>query len=187
MVEPLWMPAGQQQIFRRLVEVIARPGRVAELARWLGGEPAAVGVLATLLDGTERLADEAGLLGERERRFLGAPVVSLDESTYALLPGHRPPPPGWSPRLGELVAPESAHTLVLQVARLGQGPQQLTLVGPGVDGVARLALDGLAHGWLARRSEWNRSFPLGIDLILTDASRVAALPRTTRVVKEPGA
>jgi alpha-D-ribose 1-methylphosphonate 5-triphosphate synthase subunit PhnH len=43
---------------------------------------------------------------------------------------------------------------------------------------------GLHPTWLERREVWVRNFPLGVDFILIKGASVAALPRTTRILKE---
>jgi alpha-D-ribose 1-methylphosphonate 5-triphosphate synthase subunit PhnH len=39
---------------------------------------------------------------------------------------------------------------------------------------------------LGKRQEWNGAFPLGVDMILFDASQIVALPRTTRITTKEG-
>jgi alpha-D-ribose 1-methylphosphonate 5-triphosphate synthase subunit PhnH len=41
--------------------------------------------------------------------------------------------------------------------------------------------------WLLRRADWVVGFPLGIDILLSDATRIVALPRTTHVAITAGA
>ncbi|HEY9567994.1 MAG TPA: phosphonate C-P lyase system protein PhnH, partial [Thalassobaculum sp.] len=81
---------------------------------------------------------------------------------------------------GDDAWPETSTTVIVQADALRPaGP--LSLTGPGIETVHRLAVDGLRDGvW----GEWsvNRGlFPCGVDLILVAGRQVAALPRTTAV------
>jgi len=85
---------------------------------------------------------------------------------------------------GDDAWPETSTTVIVQVDALSDG-LGLSLAGPGIESVHRLAVDGLRNGVWA---EWaaNRSlFPRGIDLILVAERRIAALPRTTAVTPDP--
>jgi alpha-D-ribose 1-methylphosphonate 5-triphosphate synthase subunit PhnH len=76
-------------------------------------------------------------------------------------------------------------TIILRVEHLGRG-EPLVLRGPGIQSVKEVACSGLGAAWLCKRQEWNGAFPLGVDMILFDASRVIALPRTTRITTKEG-
>lgn len=178
-----WDPLGQQRAFRRLLDAFARPGEVTELP----GRPPATAwlqALAMLCDREVSLADPAGLLAPEERRFLQARDAAPNDARFVLLDGRAPVPEGFSPCLGSLTSPERGATLVLVCAGIGQGPARLSVSGPGVPGRRLLCLAGLDGSWLDRRARWVSRFPVGVDLLLADAGRVAALPRTTRVEPE---
>lgn len=177
-----WQPATQQLVYRALLDAMARPGTLADLAALAGGQlRAGVIALAALLDHTVSLCDLEEALSPQTRRFLEAAPAPQDEAGYLLAAAARPPDPGLSPRLGTLASPDQGATLVLDGASVGRGPLVLALGGPGIPGERRLALGGFDPAWLARREEWVAGFPLGVDLILADAGRIACLPRTTRV------
>lgn len=179
-IDPVWTEPGQQRVYRELVECMARPGRVAVVDDALAGAPAALAVLATLVDGAVSLSDPGDLLSETERALLAGRMVTPEEADYVLLGGDAPP--DFSPRLGTLTDPERSTTLVLAVAGLGRG-SALHLTGPGVPREARLRVDGLHPAWLRARADWVARFPLGVDLILADRTCFTALPRTTRITE----
>jgi len=52
--------------------------------------------------------------------------------------------------------------------------------------VKEVACSGLNPAWLSKRQEWNGAFPLGVDMILFDAARIIAIPRTTRITIKEG-
>ena len=175
---PVWRPENHQALFRLLLEAAARPGHVANLSAHLGGAPAALGVLATLCDSTQTLADAGGLLDAGAWRFLDARPAPPEAAAFILADGAAPP--GFTPQLGTLEAPETGATLIVRVERLGEG-QRLILAGPGIKGDCPLHVAGLALQWLSLRAVWCAHFPLGCDIALADASRVAILPRPTTI------
>ena len=85
-------------------------------------------------------------------------------------------------RLRKAVADLRLNKLILQVAALEQAPG-LTLAGPGIERTHALRVDGLPPGFWAAREKLRPLFPRGIDLILCAGTRLAALPRTTRVTE----
>lgn len=179
MTEPVWQPATQQNLFRQVLNVMAQPGTLGDLSAQLGKTSAAMGILATLSDGTISLADPHHLIRNSDWRFLEAKAASPDSASYIICDGQLVP--NFNPRLGSLESPELGATLVLVVEALGRGELELTLSGPGVEGQRTLLCTGLNLDWIKAREKWNAAFPMGVDLILTDPTRVVAIPRTTRI------
>jgi alpha-D-ribose 1-methylphosphonate 5-triphosphate synthase subunit PhnH len=178
-----WQPTVQQQVYRRLLYAMARPGTTMDLHAFVGSDQrAAVVVLAALLDHTTSLCDLDEVLAPQLRRLLMAPSAAQDEAHYLLASAARAPDADLQPRLGTLSNPELGATIVLDGASVGQGALKVALRGPGIPGERRLALNGFHRDWLTRRAQWVAHFPLGVDLILTDSTRIACLPRTTRAV-----
>jgi alpha-D-ribose 1-methylphosphonate 5-triphosphate synthase subunit PhnH len=56
----------------------------------------------------------------------------------------------------------------------------LRLAGPGIEAEARLRVAGLHPALWPLRAALCR-YPLGVDLILLDGDRIAAIPRSTNV------
>jgi len=173
----LWRPETHQALFRRILDATARPGRIADLSDLLDGRPAALAALATFCDKTQTLADLTGALTDTDLAFLDVRVVAVDRAGFIL--AHGSVVPEVSPRLGSLEAPEAGATLVVTVESLTDGVP-LTLTGPGIATAATLAPQGLSPDWLTARARWCADFPLGVDMVLADATRLAILPRTTR-------
>lgn len=172
-----WEPPTQQWVFRRLLEAFSYPGRVASVAR-PDQAPALSLILATLVDAEVALADPQGLIAADDWRRLGARREAPETAHFIVARGDLAP--AFAPPLGTLESPELGATVVLRVGSLGEG-SPLALSGPGIDGATRLAVGGLDPAWLARRAVWNAAFPMGIDVILVDGTRLAVLPRTTRI------
>jgi alpha-D-ribose 1-methylphosphonate 5-triphosphate synthase subunit PhnH len=175
----VWQPALQQHVFRRLLDCFAYPGRIASSGD--NDHEALITVLATLLDGETSLADPHNLIAAADWPKLQARPDAADSAAFVVADGTRAP--DFTPQLGTLESPERGATVVLAVTALGTG-QRLRLSGPGIDGDNALAVSGLHPGWIDARADWVTAFPLGVDLILCDGARFAALPRTTHIAME---
>lgn len=173
-----WTAAGQRSAFRAVLEAWSQPGTVADIAPWSGGSRARLAVLAGLCDSATTLHDAHGLLAEGDRSRLGARPCAAGSAGFILADGTLPPGDLAPPR-GTLLQPEQGATVVLDCQAVGEGPA-VRLSGPGIDGTAELRVLGLDARWWAARAAWC-SFPLGIDLILCDARRIACIPRTAAV------
>ncbi|MBE0413702.1 phosphonate C-P lyase system protein PhnH [Yoonia sp.] len=174
----LWRPATHQALFRRILDVAARPGQIADLGDLLDGRPAALAALATFCDNTQTLADLTGTLSATDFAFLDVGKATVDKAGFILSVGTAAP--DFTPRLGTLDTPEDGATLVIMVDSLTEGAA-LTLTGPGINGTATLAPKGLAPDWLTARARWCADFPMGVDLVLADATRLTVIPRTTKI------
>lgn len=178
-IEHIWRAEVQQRVFRELAEAFSRPGEIHDLQPHVGDARAQRAVLATLIDGEATLADPHGRIDAPDWPLLQAKQGSREHARYVVAGGERAP--DFQPALGSLESPEFGATLLIEVAELGRGAMSLALSGPGIASERALKLAGLDPDWLARRAEWVGGFPLGVDLLLSDASRVVALPRTTCV------
>lgn len=174
----LWRPETHQALFRRILDVAARPGQIADLSDLLDGRPAALAALATFCDNTQRLADLTAALSDTDLAFLDVGRAPVEQAGFILARGADAP--RFTPRLGSLDAPEGGATIVVMVDSLTDGAP-LALTGPGIKGTATLAPMGLAPGWLDARARWCADFPMGVDMVLADATRLAVLPRTTLI------
>ena len=177
--DPIWLPEAQQRHFRQLLDAMARPGTCHAIDTRPEAGPVVLSVLASLLDAEVSLADPHELLCSEDWPKLQATNMDAEQADYVLCDGTGVP--DFTPKLGSLPEPEQSATLILLVEQLGRGQHHLKLTGPGIEQTTTLHIDGLATEWLQRREEWVSGFPLGVDLILVDEYRLAALPRTTRV------
>ncbi|GIK82938.1 MAG: hypothetical protein BroJett024_40430 [Alphaproteobacteria bacterium] len=174
----LWRPETHQALFRRILDVAARPGRIADLGDLLDGRPAALAALAAFCDNTQMLADLTGTLSETDLAFLDVATATPERAGFILAKGTEVPE--FTPCLGSLDAPEGGATLVVVVESLTDGAP-VTLTGAGIRTETRLAPMGLAPDWLASRARWCADFPMGVDMVLADPARLAVLPRTSLV------
>lgn len=177
--ESIWQADVQQRVFRELVEAFSRPGDIRDLAACVDGISAQRAVLAALMDRETTLADPHGQIADADWSLLQATLGTTENARYIAVDGRRAP--DFQPPLGSLESPEFGATMLIEVDRLDHGELLLELAGPGVDGHRALCLTGLHPDWLVRRADWVGGFPLGVDLLLYDAHRIVALPRTTRI------
>lgn len=169
-----WVPQRQQGVFRQLMRAFSYPGRIETLA----GEAALTQTLATLVDSEVTLADPQQLIDALTRQRLQTRMTGAERAQFIVADGGLPP--AFEPSLGTLESPELGATILLQVAKLGEG-SAWQLTGPGIAASQSLAIAGLDPAWIERRRCWNEGFPLGVDLVLIDRSRIVALPRTTSI------
>ena len=176
----IWHPARQQQLFRSLLEAYSYPGRIQTCP-----VPAetTLALLSALLDGQTTLSDPLDMVDEFDWPKLEARRVPSEHAAFILLDGSHAPQ--FVPKLGTLEAPEGGATLLLRVAGLHEensGALHLQLSGPGIRQALNISVDGLHQDWISARNDWVSGFPLGVELVLCDAQRFVALPRTTRIV-----
>lgn len=171
----------QQRVYRALLDVHSFPGKIVDLSDCLEGEPAYLGVIATLADHSSSLCDAEGLLARDEVLRIEAAIKPMDQADYALFKADLAPPTDYTPRLGDVYQPHLGATLILFVDALGRGHDVYELTGPGIEDTKQLALTGLDQKWFERRQAWVADYPMGVDIVLCDRSRIAALPRTTRI------
>jgi phosphonate C-P lyase system protein PhnH len=176
----IWDSACQRTIFRRLLDVTAYPGMVHDLSDLLEDCTAEVGLLAALVDNTVTFCDVDGRLSAEDRHMMAALPAAVEDAAFVLVDASCAPAADFRPRLGDLYRPEMGATLILAGQELGGGDGSLEITGPGVQAARRLPLAGFHPGWFSRRTQWIAGFPTGVDFILCDRQKVAAVPRTSK-------
>jgi alpha-D-ribose 1-methylphosphonate 5-triphosphate synthase subunit PhnH len=174
-------PVQAARAFRAAMEAMARPGSIHRVSGAVPPAPLSVaaGVLLLTLTDPETPLHLAGAADCAAVRgwiafHTGAPLVGPEAAMFALGP--------W-PALGDLGRypagtpdyPDRSATLIVELPALE--PVGIALAGPGIRGRAALSLpDRAAFEANAAR------FPLGVDFFLTAGDRLAALPRSTRLL-----
>ncbi len=184
--------AAAQGHFRALLDAMAHPGRIVRLDGDLPEPPpplapAAFALALALVDfETPIWLDESlrGPLVVQTLRFhCGAPIVEAPERAafaFSASGAGRAPPPPSAFAQGTPDYPDRSTTLLLEVEDLGTG-FSLSLRGPGIEGQSTLRVAGPSLAFWEDLGRNHRGFPLGIDLVLVDRDRIAALPRSTAV------
>jgi alpha-D-ribose 1-methylphosphonate 5-triphosphate synthase subunit PhnH len=179
-----------QACFRAVLDAMAHPGRIGQLpsafsgARPLG--PAATSIALTLCDIDTRVwLDEASTAAAGYLAFhCGAPLARTPaEAGFAFVADATALPSLDSFALGTDEYPERSTTLVIEVAGLVDG-SGVVLRGPGIPGEIRLGVAGLPARFWPERAALTELFPRGLDLLFVSGSRLAAVPRSTRVVSQ---
>ena len=185
---------GSQQVFRVLLDVLARPGTVRDLPGGVldAGVPAAVLAPLALADLEVSLAvlEPAGAgWADALRAATGARPAPPERADMVL--ALRPPRPDEvrGLRRGTPDRPDLACRLVLACDRLDRdGAVVVELTGPGVDGTAHLGIGGVPVEVVEALVAVNQRYPLGVDTFLVAADgRVVGLPRSTRIRVRTGA
>lgn len=189
-----------QNTFRTVTTAFSFPGTCHTIAREaagidddLGLAPPFLLTALMLLDSevTFAVVDDLGQKHEQLiSRLTYSRAVGVAEADFVFVPDSETDaaPVFLASRSGNLVNPELGATIVLGADSLGPdaGHHCLLLHGPGIKEENTLYVE--RHpSWVDARSQKNHEFPLGVDVILLTADgRLAALPRTTRIVAASG-
>ena len=194
---------GAQLTFRSVLNAMARPGLIAELpaAAVEGIVPpassddlqpmglASTALMLALLDAecgvrlVGRLASAAAVAYLRFHTGVSAVGETAD---FTLARAGDVDAQLWSRlHLGSDNEPQRGATLVIEVSGLGRAAgTRLQLRGPGIQDVQPLMVSGLSHEFWLWRQCLQAALPRGIDLILVEGVRVAAVPRSSRITLE---
>jgi len=178
-----------QKVFRRVLDCMARPGKIASLFEEFeeaDAEWPAISLALTLLDSEATYC----VLGKLKAKLFsyavqhaGSKAVSLKEADFVFVDGAKIWAELRSVQRGDLYYPERGATLILSVRDLSEdaGPGAITLIleGPGIKNRCFLAVTGIAWENLELLKELNSEFPMGVDTILvSDSGRISCLPRS---------
>lgn len=181
--------ADSQAIFRRVMDAIARPGTIQELAHApeapSGLDRAAGAVALTLFDFETTVWLDPTLRGgpvEDWIRFhCSCPLTAEPaEAAFAVIADAAACPPLSHFNQGDAKYPDRSTTLIIQVAAL-VGGKSACLSGPGIKDRAAIAPTGLSSGFWEQVQANNAQFQFGVDLLFVAGGLITALPRTTRV------
>lgn len=179
-----------QSTFRSVMDAMANPGRIEELSavsdmpRRLALSLAAI-ALALVDHDTPVFLDRAfaadrdvaaSLSFHTGCRF----VEDASRAGFALIGDPQNCPALSSFALGTPDYPDRSTTLLLQVERL-ENDAGLRLCGPGIPDFRELSAAPLPKGFTQELRANRERFPQGVDLLLCCGTRLAALPRSTRI------
>lgn len=196
---------GTQQTFRALLGAMSEPGRLQVLhdAAIDGLAPAAprvpapmaIGLAATLLTllDADTPVHLAGALGNADVRawlrfHTGARDVPAATGMTVALARDVDAALWQALDLGSDEAPQAGATLIVEVDALSERPLAgavaLKLRGAGIESSRDLAVAGLPIAFWQWRMALQAELPRGVDLVLACGTRLAALPRSTRIESE---
>ncbi|HZD60043.1 MAG TPA: phosphonate C-P lyase system protein PhnH [Anaerolineae bacterium] len=185
-----------QQVFRLLLDCMARPGKInylPDIKIFVGKGTSFLYLIArTLLDTEVSFAfiDTAKTGLDKEiMRCTGSRLVDVERADFILCDGRIRQSDLYLANIGTLEFPDRAATVVMKVSQLlEQRPQvpwelfKVDLTGPGIDGSKSIWLDGIHKDNLDWLSLQNQNYPLGVDTVLVDIEgRVACMPRRSEL------
>jgi alpha-D-ribose 1-methylphosphonate 5-triphosphate synthase subunit PhnH len=178
-----------QQVFRQVLGAMARPGNIRQLEALPeaapGLSPAATAVCLALADFETPvwLDDPASAASSYLVFHCSTPITKeTPHASFAVI--------GNALELEDFAAfntgtdeyPETSTTLIIETSELTNDSGRL-LAGPGIEHTTTLHVEGVASNFWEQVAENHLLFPRGVDLILTCGDRVAALPRSVRVLE----
>ena len=179
-----------QAAFRALMEAFARPGEIRTVH--CTGTPAPLAQATAAL--VQSLADyetpvwldrklaAVPAVAEWIRFRTSAPIVEdKRQAAFALVHDVHAMPDFTQFTLGSEEYPDRSTTLIVQIERF-EG-ERYGLTGPGVKGRRELAAQPLPDDFAARFAANRELFPRGVDVVLVADDRIAALPRSVRLVR----
>ena len=178
-----------QKVFDKLMNAMARPGKIVDLEPLAFAPSPLFSVSAALLaalcdtdttvwfDRPQSPSTVGGWLSFQTGASL---TDQVSTSTFAIISN-----PGAMQSLGAFAQgtqeyPDRSVTLIIQVEAITSA-NEWTLRGPGIKKEAYLSVKGLADDFLDQWQMNNEAFPLGVDAILTSPSAFVCLPRTVRI------
>lgn len=166
--------------FRAVMTAMARPGEIVTVAGAMPPAPLSVAagvVVLTLCDPETPIYLAASHDTPHLRDWItfhtGAPFVEARNAMFAV--GAWGDTPLSDFPIGTAEYPDRSATLIIEQSNLTNCGAVLR--GPGIKDQAQLSLPE-THAFQGNA----RLFPLGLDFIFTSGDRLAALPRTTRVI-----
>ncbi len=180
-----------QRLFRAVLDAFSHPGRIVALPDPPAGpgiiSPAAAAFLLTLVDRDTPLWLAPPLDLPQVRDFVrfhcSAPIeAERARASFALLMQDIDSFDGFA--LGTDPYPDRSATLLIEVPELGTGTAR-TWRGPGIDGEASVAMDGLSDAFWRAWADNHALFPCGVDIVFAAGSQLLALPRSIAVEGSP--
>ncbi len=193
-----------QQLYRKLLDSMARPGKINKVqateGQFTGCEgirPSMLAIALTLLDRESsfyvrsplakafsqyvkwKTFSKEALLANAQFIFIQDKLSNQDIMKLAQ-----------EVNVGTLHDPHEGATIIIDVQSLDTSSNngtgiRFSLTGPGIKTQRSCVIDGIDIAWFEARERRNAEFPLGFDLILvsTDGA-ILSIPRTTHIHKE---
>ena len=176
-------------VFRTLLEVMARPGRIEHLPVALAAPPSlgpgAAQLCLTLCDLDTPLWIDPAHASEESAAYIrfhaGCPIVPrIEDAAFLLVAPAHVAEALERCRIGTAEYPDRSATLIIPLAAMSDtGGVRLT--GPGIKTERRLAIVPEPHDFWPALIANHRRFPLGADCFLLAPSQVAGIPRSTMI------
>lgn len=182
---------GSQAVFRVALDALSHPARVfdmpLETALPRHGHGAAAALLLGLLDADTRLWLSPTLARSDAPVWLrfhtGCQIVTdVQTAQFVWVAQGDDLPQLSSLQAGSDADPDQSATCVLEVDSLYSDAGGWRLQGPGIPNERSLRVRGVASEFAEQWADNHARFPRGVDVFLSTATRIAGLPRTTRIL-----
>jgi alpha-D-ribose 1-methylphosphonate 5-triphosphate synthase subunit PhnH len=185
-----------QDTFRKMLDSLARPGKVNQLPNPGFTPPTGLNtylalILITLLDGetTFSVCPEHVSWIDYIQINTGANLTDISSAEYVVADGMSELPELAFISQGDLVSPERGATLLFQVGEIktiGRGGDiKIILQGPGIETIREFYVSGMSAAHWSLVQQLNGEFPLGTDLFLvSEDGKIAGIPRSSKLAWE---
>lgn len=182
-------PVQSAWTFRAILEAMSRPGRIQHINVHLDPPqplyPSTAAVALTLLDFETKVWMDDTMAHTDVVRFLkfhcGCTMVDdPSEAAFGLIAAPAQMPPLEAFNQGTPDYPDRSTTLVVQTASLSD-QADVVLAGPGIETVHSLSAPSLGEVFWREMQVNNKRYPLGVDVVITAPSAIAACPRSTSI------
>lgn len=180
-----------QSTFKTLMDGMARPGTIATVSAPSAPPspmgPGAGAIALTLCDHDTPVYLSPALMEAGVQGWLAFQTGSLltedrTEAAFAFFEKGAALPALSTFSMGSQEYPDRSTTIVAELPDLSGGAM-LTLSGPGIDGEATIAPQGLPPHFESMWRENAALYPRGVDLVLVSGAEILCLPRTTAITK----
>ena len=184
-----------QQVYRKLLHSMSRPGTISDLEQEatqldyeLPCKKSTMLCAMALLDAEVTFhilpGNDQGL-SEKISEYTSARYASVDQADFIIILENDSEETVLQAmqqcKIGTLIDPQLSSTWIFESGQLAEDGN-LVLSGPGIQNHSRLHAGIPAAFWEVRNSRI-KEYPMGVDLIFVDdASQIACMPRTTRVI-----
>jgi alpha-D-ribose 1-methylphosphonate 5-triphosphate synthase subunit PhnH len=171
-----------QEIFRKLMVAMSRPGRIFSLEP-VCKEPL-MDILSVLLDHEVSFCVKganSGTLAGLINAETGAKAADISQADYVITPAEGIGDELFSAKRGSLEYPDKGATIIYYGAKSDENGKFI-FAGPGVpDG--GICLDpGIPDDEIKKLAEINHGFPLGVDaVIVCEKAALLCMPRSLKI------
>ncbi|MBM7573304.1 phosphonate C-P lyase system protein PhnH [Aquibacillus albus] len=191
-----------QYIYRKLLDCMARPGKIQSIqsvTRKLNDFPDGLSTLLaialTLVDrevSYHLISDQSNRVHNYLKWKTFSEQASIENTDYLFINQNLGEDKIYQlmslVKKGTLEDPHQSATIILHVDELSidqNKRQAFHLSGPGINGVTTCYVKGLPIAWIKQRQIINSEYPIGVDFILTTtAGEIMAIPRTTVIERK---
>lgn len=179
-----------QLVFRRALQALSMPGRLVDLPNLAAvprqGHSASALLLLALVDSDCRLWLSPSLAGTDAQAWLrfhsGCHFVQEPaQGNFLWLCAQDRWPLISDMHAGTDEYPDQSATCIMETGSIqtGTNSQAWSLSGPGIPSPVGLTAEGLPADFAAQWAGNHATFPRGVDILLTTATQVLGLPRST--------